>query len=197
MSSEELAPAASTALPLKHQLSATTLLTNGVEYTVFSVPRSIKRDMQSVLPGVDVESLFIIPCCQRGAMDLVNLGSDVAAEKDRLLEVFAAFAGEVRSRLLEIAEGDASDAYWCDYVDPCSGLPVHTKNVTIIYPEVDTMELLLRYRTSAAGPCKILMHPKWGSHVYPATMFAIAPLDVLQRVCQEASDAMLKSSPTR
>lgn len=185
---------------LKCQISPTTLLANGIEYTVFAVPRSIRRDIQSVLPGVDVENLFIIPCCQRGAMDLVNIGADVAAEKDRLLEVFAAWAGDVRKRLLalndaEKASGEvAAPAYWSDYVDPCSGLPVHTKNVTIIYPEVDTMELLLRYRTSAAGPCKILMHPKWGSHVYPATMFAIAPLEVLQRVCTEAADAMAASS---
>lgn len=187
LSGAEPAPAG---FHLKHQLSETVLLPNGVEYTCFSVPRSIKRDMQSVLPGVDIEQLKIIPCCQRGAMDLVNLGADVAAEKDRLLEVFAAFAEEVRKRLAAI-----NASYWCDYADPCSGLPVHTKNVTVIYPEVDTIELLLRYRTSAAGPCKILLHPKWGSHVYPATMFAIASLDVLQKVCGDAASALSASSP--
>lgn len=48
-------------------------------------------------------------------------------------------------------------------------------------------QLLLRYKTSSAGPCKILQHPKWGSHVYPATLFAIAPLEDLTRALADAA----------
>jgi hypothetical protein len=39
------------------------------------------------------------------------------------------------------------------------------------------MECLLGYRAYNAGFCKILTHPKWGSAVYPATIFAYAPSD--------------------
>lgn len=51
------------------------------------------------------------------------------------------------------------------------------------------LQLLLRYRTSAAGPCKILTHPRWGSHVYPATLFAIAPLHLLEDAFRAAAEA--------
>jgi hypothetical protein len=37
------------------------------------------------------------------------------------------------------------------------------------------MECLLNYKAYNAGFCKVLTHPKWGSSVYPATIFANAP----------------------
>ncbi|RYG46472.1 hypothetical protein EON67_09515 [archaeon] len=41
------------------------------------------------------------------------------------------------------------------------------------------MQSLLRYRCDMAGCCKVVLHPKWGASMYPATLFAIAPLPVL------------------
>lgn len=34
---------------------------------------------------------------------------------------------------------------------------------------------------------QILLHPKWGSAVYPATMFTTAPLDLLKAAIDAAS----------
>jgi hypothetical protein len=94
---------------------------------------------------------------------------------------------------------------------------MHTRNLNIIYPEVDTFEvrkppiymfavpfllharvlftihevqLLLRYRTGSAGPCKILQHPVWHSFVYPATLFAVAPVPVLEEIFREAASVL-------
>jgi hypothetical protein len=134
------------------QLAAPTLLPNGIEYSVHVAPRSMRRDLSSVLPGVKIESVLIIPCSQRAAIDLMNIGSDVADEKDRLLESFVAWAEGARKKLLArsaalvaapsgIAGADPCAQLWLDYVDPCSGLPTHTANVNTIYPEVDTFEV--------------------------------------------------------
>jgi len=49
-------------------------------------------------------------------------------------------------------------------------------NCNKVYSEVDGMECLLNYRAYNAGFCKILTHPRWGSAVYPATIFAYAPV---------------------
>jgi len=142
----------------------------------------MKKDLASVLPGVPVDSVLIIPCCQRSSLDLIGVGAAVAAEKDLLLERFAAFAERVSSCLGASPSADpnaGASSRWVDWADPCSGLPVRTRNVSVVYPEADTMQLLLRYRTESAGLCKVLMHPRWGSHVYPATIFAIAPQEEL------------------
>jgi hypothetical protein len=54
-----------------------------------------------------------------------------------------------------------------------------------VYSEVDGFQVLLGYATQNAGCCKILLHPTWGSAVYPATAFAIGNRDVVLRVLRE------------
>lgn len=75
--------------------------------------------------------------------------------------------------------------YWADYIDPCSGLPMLTRDCNKVYSEVDGMECLLNYRAHSAGFCKILTHPKWGSAVYPATIFVYGNRDIIVKLLHE------------
>ena len=70
----------------KHQLQPPTLLPNGVQYSIHELPRAISRELALVLPGIGLDGLLVVPTCQRAVMDLVNVGPDVAAQKDWLLE---------------------------------------------------------------------------------------------------------------
>ena len=60
-----------------------------------------------------------------------------------------------------------------------------TADCNKVYSEVDGMECLLNYKSYNAGFCKILTHPKWGSSVYPATIFAHAPRKVVIQLLNE------------
>ena len=174
----------SAARPPSHvQLIAPTPLENGIEYSVHTIPRAFRVDLQPVLPGVDLDgepAVLLVPTCQHSIMDLANWGDSVAREKDLLLERFVAWAAVV-------CDGLAARGFWGDYVDPCSGLAVRTPNSRVPYPEVDAFETLLKWRTSVAGCCKVLAHPRWGTSVYLATLFAKAPLEVLAEVMQAAA----------
>jgi hypothetical protein len=55
-------------------------------------------------------------------------------------------------------------------------------NSSNVYGEVNGAQLLLGYRCQNAGCCKILLHPKWGSAVYPASFFTKAPLEVVKEI---------------
>lgn len=131
--------------------------------------------------GNDTQSqqlvLLAIPTNQKAREDLVAVGEHIESEKDRLLNVFITFGkylcDELRAR-----------GYWADYIDPCSGLPMISLNCNKVYSEVDGMECLLNYKAYNAGFCKILTHPKWGSAVYPATIFAHAPADVVKSLIE-------------
>lgn len=83
-----------------------------------------------------------------------------------------------------ICEQLRSKGYWADYIDPCSGLPMLSLNCNKVYSEVDGMECLLNYKAYNAGFCKILTHPRWGSAVYPATIFAHAPAEVVRSLLE-------------
>jgi hypothetical protein len=95
-----------------------------------------------------------------------------------LLLQFIEFGRDLCERILALG-------YWADFVDPCSGLPMLSRDCNKVYSEVDGMECLLNYKAYNAGFCKILTHPKWGSAVYPATIFAYGPRAEIMRLVQE------------
>ena len=72
--------------PVKGTVRPTSLLPNGVQYSIHEVPKGFARELAMVLPDVAQAGLLIVPTFQKAAMDLVNVGPDVAREKDDLLE---------------------------------------------------------------------------------------------------------------
>lgn len=145
---------------------------NDFEVTAIKAPRIVMREVVHVFKskGLSLDDhVIVIPTCQKSCVDLVNWGDAAAVEKDRLLETFEAFATDLGTKL---------EGHWCDFIDPCSGLPKHT-DAASVYDEVASMQSLLKYEISQAGPCKVLMHPRWGAAVYPATIFTTAPADVV------------------
>lgn len=153
--------------------------------------------------------LLAIPTNQRAREDLVAIGDHIEQEKDRLLNVVS--MSFVQSNIMindisiltrhdvynllksihqfisfgkYICDQLRAKGYWADYIDPCSGLPMISLNCNKVYSEVDGMECLLNYKAYNAGFCKILTHPKWGSAVYPATIFAHAPAEVVQSLIE-------------
>ena len=130
-----------------------------------------------MLPGIDSTALIAIPTMQHAREDLVKIGDNIEDEKDRLLETFMTLPKRyVRNLLVK--------AIFADYVDPCSGLAMITKDSNKVYSEVDGAQQLLNYSVQNAGCCKILLHPSWSSAVYPATIFTTAPADDYGRVIQ-------------
>jgi len=131
--------------------------------------------------GDSILKLLAIPTNQRAREDLVQMGDNIEQEKDRLLNVFLTFGKYICEQL-------RAKGFWADYIDPCSGLPMMTLNCNKVYSEVDGMEILLNYKAYNAGFCKILTHPKWGSSVYPATIFAHAPAEIVKSLIESLPD---------
>ena len=148
-----------------------------MEVHICSANRLMRRELMHVFPALPGEAILCIPTNQHSAMDLVKVGTDVDVEKDRCLEEFAEFGKKFCEALSE-------SGFWADFIDPCSGLPMITPDTTKVYSEVDGMQLLLKYATMDAGMCKILLHPTWGSSVYPASAFTNAPFEEVMKVLE-------------
>ncbi len=122
------------------------------------------------------------------------------------------FASNLHDMLVE-------KGHLCDFIDPCSGLPLRSYGNNI-YDEVQSMQvscvvlyphslasekdicqhlpnffskMLLQYPTMDAGCCKVLLHPRWGPNVYPASIFTNAPTDVVIGLL----DILCISSPSK
>lgn len=68
-----------------------------MEVSVHSCSRRFVRELQLVFPTRDLRGLLAIPVSQRATNDLVEVGPEIAREKDELLE---------RVRFLLTAQGD-------------------------------------------------------------------------------------------
>ena len=152
-----------------------------LDFSIHACPKPLFREAKFVFPflqkeeATSQESLLVIPTAQQARHDLVKVGPEIEEEKDRLLEVFMSFAKDVCTELRHLG-------HWADYIDPCSGLPMMTEDCNKVYSEVDGFEVLLHYKTMNCGCCKVLLHPSWGSGVYPATMFTTAPRDIVTAI---------------
>lgn len=130
------------------------------------------REVDMVLPNKDLKNLLCIPTMQHAREDLVKVGDEIELEKDRLLENFMEFAKQLCNLL-------SKEGYFADYIDPCSGLAMITRDANKVYSEVDGAQQLLGYAVQNAGCCKVLLHPTWNSSVYPASIFTTAPPEAL------------------
>jgi hypothetical protein len=105
---------------------------------------------------------------QHTSIDLVNYNADI--EKDKCLEHFFSIAKKFQKKVESLG-------FWMDFIDPCSGLPMLTSDCNKPFDEVQSAQTLLSekgFSVMNAGCCKILLHPKWGSSVYPTSMFTNA-----------------------
>jgi hypothetical protein len=146
-----------------------TWMGNDIEVSAHVPSEAVRRDLRTIFPSQEMGSVIALPTNQRAREDLVGVGPRIEDEKDRLLLSFMSFAAAVTTAL-------SAKGYFCDYIDPCSGLSCVTQETNKYYDEVNGMQAMLQYRVMNAGCCKILLHPSWGSSVYPATLFTSAPL---------------------
>ena len=70
------------------------------------------------------------------------------------------------------------------------GLSMVHRDSQSIYGEVDALVTLLNYQTTNSGCCKVVLHPQWGSAVYPASLFTKAPAAEFQAAVAAAETAI-------
>jgi hypothetical protein len=77
---------------------------------------------------------------------------------DRMLDCFVKWATAVRQHL-------ESFRYWCDAVDPLSGIPLFGAPGDETWNEVQAAQELLGYATSDHGVCPVVLHPVHGTPI--------------------------------
>ncbi|KAJ3122828.1 hypothetical protein HK098_002442 [Nowakowskiella sp. JEL0407] len=161
-----------------------------LQYSIHTPGRSLLRELSDIFCNVEFEKygdkktfmnqLLIMPIFQKSAYDLVAITPETNRERDRLLENCYKIARQFKTLLQQ-----HSPSYWADLTDPASGYPLFSPRGLSLYPDVDGAQRLLKYQTDLVGCCRILLHPKWGTKNYPATMFTNAPIGVVESVMCE------------
>ena len=107
---------------------------------------------------------------------------------------FSPFLIKFMSYFHHISKHIEAEGFWCDAVDPCSGilvyfflflpsfplfphlhLQINSPRGGGIFSDLDFISSLVPYTFQQAGGCAVLVHPSWGSAVYPSIFFTTSP----------------------
>ena len=85
-----------------------------------------------------------------------------------------------------------ADGYWADFIDPASGRPVGASppfTLQYLGPfvhatlfETDELYEYMGMRIESLSCCRVVSHPKWGTHAFIGTIFTDAPADAVELV---------------
>ncbi len=137
----------------------------------------IVRHQQRLLPDWDCAVLSMLVVLQPCSCNLFERSAIAERQKHQLRQNFLAMARQIASHLQVLGYATA-------VFDPRTGLPCDTRP-GLILDDVAVARSCLGYGTVESHGCLMLLHPQWGSSVYPATVLTAAAPAVLAEICQQ------------
>eukprot|EP00898_Chlorokybus_atmophyticus_P008229 jgi/Chlat1/8407/Chrsp80S07835 len=160
-----------------------------VEFSIHRPPPLLLDGITALCTGVDVSNILAVPTFQPAALDLCSDAMEVKAEMNRLLSQFIVWQEPICKALAE-------KGFWASGVNPETGGLLGADHADVRaahYSEVRAGQFMLGYAAKMCGRCPVLIHPKYGTAVYPATLLTDAPLNTLLDVICTSSVAHLSS----
>ncbi len=146
-----------------------------IQYAIHPPSAYVLSHLGQLLPDWSVTASSMLLVLQRSPCALFDRTPQTEANKNRLrtqfLELGLHFAAILRDR-----------GYAAEVFDPKTGLPMLSSPGALVLDDVAIARAVLGYATLNHGNCSILLHPTWGSAVYPSTLISSAPCYVLAEI---------------
>ena len=139
----------------------------------------IKRYQHRLLPTWTVSITYLILVLQKSNFPLDNSSQEIEREKDYLRARFLRFGCNLVFKLRDYQ-------YQSDLFDPRSGYPLLSRPGESPLSDTTVVRDLLGFEI-IKQKCALLVHPDWGTAIYPSTIVTSAPLEVLKPVLQDFS----------
>ena len=136
----------------------------------------IKQNQHKLLPTWDVSLSYIILVFQKSNFPLENSSHEIEKEKDYLRERFFRLGCNWIFQLRD-------DRYQSDLFDPRNGYPLLSRPGDMTLSDTTVVRDLLGFDV-VKQKCSLLVHPEWGTAIYPSTIVTSAPLEVLEPLLQ-------------
>ena len=136
----------------------------------------IKQNQHKLLPTWDVSISYIILVLQKSNFPLENSSYEIEREKDYLRERFFRLGCNWVFKLRK-------DRYQSDLFDPRNGYPLLSRPGAITLSDTTVVRDLLNFDV-VKQKCSLLVHPEWGTAIYPSTIVTSAPLEILEPLLQ-------------
>jgi len=149
-----------------------------VQISVHAPSEYICANCEQILPDWKQEALFwVVIVLQRSQYHLVESTKEIEDEKQRLREKFMWFGIDVAFELRD-------RGYLSDLIDPRTGYPLLSRPGAMPHNDTAVVKALLDYPV-IKNKCCMLVHPVWGTAVYPSILISTAPPTLIEFVTKE------------
>jgi hypothetical protein len=139
-----------------------------VEIGISSPSEYLCAHRERILPDWrNQPNMLVVVVLQRSRFELVDDNSVISSEKQRLREKFMRFGLDVAFNLRDCG-------YLTDLIDPRTGYPLLSHPGQIPHDDTAAVKALLGYPI-LKNQCRVLVHPQWGTAVYPSILVSTAP----------------------
>ena len=146
-----------------------------IQISIHSPSQYICANCERILPDWKQQSFFWVAIVlQQSQYPLDKSTAAIEAEKERLREKFMRFGFDLAFNLRD-------RNYLTDLIDPRTGYPLLSHPGSVPHDDTAVVKALLNYPV-IKNKCRVLVHPNWGTAVYPSITISEAPPIMIERV---------------
>ncbi len=139
-----------------------------IQISIHSPTRYICENCERILPDWKNElKMSVVIVLQQSQFALTQSSPHIETEKQHLRAKFMKFACDVAFDLRD-------KKHFTDLIDPRTGYPLLSRPGQIPHDDTAVVKALLKYPI-ICNQCRVLIHPKWGTAVYPSILLSAAP----------------------
>lgn len=138
-----------------------------MQYSIHTPNSFICKNLPRLLPDWSLPVRSVLVVLQPCPTDLMQFTPEADAQKQRLRQRFLDFG-------LAIVQALRQAGHLADLFDPRTGHPLLSQAGTLRLDDVAIVRSTLGYSTTQFGDCCSILHPHWGSAVYPSVLISSA-----------------------
>jgi hypothetical protein len=146
-----------------------------IQISIHNPSQYICANCEKILPDWKQQQfLWVVVVLQQAKYPLTEFTAEVEREKERLREKFMRFGCDVAFNLRD-------RGYVTDLIDPRTGYPLLSHPGLVPHDDTAVAQALLGYPVMK-NKCSVLVHPEWGTAVYPSVLLSEAPPEMMELV---------------
>lgn len=153
-----------------------------MQYSVHAPNLFIRKHLDKLLPDWSQPVGSVLVVLQPCSSDLTHRTPLSEFLKQRLRSQFLAFGYPVAAQLQQLG-------HLADLFDPRTGFPLLSHPGPLRLDDVAVARSCLGYPSTCCHGCSVILHPTWGSAVYPSTLLSSAEPGLLETVIHRLQDA--------
>ncbi|WP_414576594.1 methylmalonic aciduria and homocystinuria type D protein [Anabaena sp. CCY 9402-a] len=151
-----------------------------VQISIHAPSQYICANRDRILPDWQQQPLFwVVIVLQRSRYPLVKITPQTETQKEHLRANFMRFGCDLAFNL-------SDRGYLADLIDPRTGYPLFSRPGEIPHNDTAVVKALLHYPV-LKNKCCVLVHPTWGTAVYPSIFISTAPPTILELVIKSVA----------